>query len=250
MSASIKDLESELKALKTQRDTVDVATLQAALEAATQAIAVHQANDQKHGLIADPREGELRREQTEAKQALDRAKDKLRDLDRRIQPLEGMTTGAKRAAAAMVDLSGLQAQLDTAQAAHAAASETVALLHSRLADETAEHAATREHAAAAILEAAKSGKALAPAHTDNSALLALESALEMAQAEEGAAAQAAASIQAQIADNQRQLADAQKDAAELIFEIATRDFEQALQTYRATAGDFMMPLLLDRIATS
>lgn len=236
MSATIKDLKSELQALQTQRAAVDLPPLEAAFEAAKAAKSAHKSPS--NSFAVDPVERALSLELSQAENALGDAKNRARDLDREIAPLLAMLDAPQHAAAARADLDGLRTQFAAAREAVASASTTADVLRGQLADAAATLASDREHTAQALLTAAKEGKALTPATPDRGPVLAIESALALAEMEHDAARQTLDDLNAQISESETELRNAQTNAANLQFEIVVRDFVSAVVQHRETVRGY------------
>lgn len=236
MSASIKDLKAELQALQTQRAAIDLAPLRAAFEAAKVAKSAHKSPS--NSFAVDPVERALSVELSAAENAYDNARYLTRDFDRLIAPLLAMLESPQHAAAARADLDGLQAQAAAASAAVASAAATVDVLRGQLADAAATLASDREHTAQALLTAAKQGKALTPTTPDRGPVLAIESALALAESEHDTARQTLDDLNAQIREAENDLRNAQTNAANLQFEIVVRDFVSAVVQHRETVRGY------------
>ena len=234
MPAKIKDLQTELEALQTQRATFDLPALRAALDTATEALGSHQESPN----WPDLEESHLRREVSLAKNALENATHTLRSLDGKIGPLETLLNAPMRAAQAGEDLAALRTQAQAAQATVDSAQATVDTLRGQHADASAQLSADRDHTAKAILAAAKSGKALAPVTPERGPVLALEAALGLAEAEHDAAVQSLVEIQSRIAATEVELKRATRDSAALQFELVQRNFVQEVVAYRAIDSEF------------
>ena len=236
MPANIKDLQSELEALQTERANFDLPVLRAALAIATEA---HRAHPESPNW-PDLEQARLRQDVSLAKNALENATHTARSLDGKIGPLETLLNAPKRAAQAGEDLAALRSQAQAAQATVDSAQATVDTLRGQHADASAQLSADRDHTAKAILAAAKEGKALAPVTPDRGAVLALEAALGLAESEHAAAVQTLAEIQSRIAATEVELKRATMDSAALQFELVQRDFVQACVAYRATDSEFVI----------
>lgn len=236
MSASIKDLKNELQALQTQRYALDLAPLQAAFEAAKVAKSAHKSPAASYAV--DQVERALSLELSQAENALGDAKNRARDLDRQIAPLQAMLDAPQHAAAARADLDGLQAQAAAARDTVAGASTTADVLRGQLADAAATLASDREHTAQALLAAAKQGQTLTPTTPDRGPVLAIESALALAEQEHDTARQTLDDLNAQIGEAENELRNAQTNAANLQFEIVVRDFVSAVVQHRETVRGY------------
>lgn len=160
------------------------------------------------------------------------------DLDRKTGPLADLLAAPARKAQAARDLEALRAQADQAQAVVTAALAIVNDLQSRVAECSAQLQADREITAAAILAATKRGETIKPDTADRGPLLALESALALAEGEHQAAVAALAAMQVKVSDAERELHHAERDTARLIFELSLRDFAQAMKDYTDAVPDY------------
>ena len=244
MPAQIKDLQRERDALQTQISVIDLDTIQVQIDQAKVELAQCKSALALH---PTPEHTELMQTVSRLENLLSSEKSKLRDLTRQIQPLALMLSAPERLRAAKDDLSVLQSRAIEANTQVASAEATKRALAGLLADAEAHYAGQLEHAATAVLAAAKQGQAIEPTTTDRGQVTALESALQMAEAElENAQTRHAESLAA-VQSSEREVTQATIDAAAMRFELQTRDFVDAVTAFEYIGGIFDAGDLTERV---
>lgn len=236
MTAKLSHLQAELDALQAEINSINIEPLVSDLADAKAAQSAHR--EPTASFVISEVDRELSREVSAAETALTDAKNKLRDLNRRFQPLARMLSAPDRLQTAREDLATLQTRAVEASSVVVGAQATKNALAGLLTDAQVEYAALVESAAKAVLAGAKMGKAVHGTPVDRGQVDALQSALEMSEAELITAEARHAESLSDLAAGERQLTSAITDAAGLRFELQTRDFVDAVCAFEFIGGVF------------